>query len=264
MLALTGFTGCNKNSNTEGSTKEGAAATNVGDAIDEAVDEATKKAGAEHLFDPDDKEFRKRACEFLTADLVGELFGVPANELKQTKVMGCVYSWSQGGQLLEARLMMIRVHKTLELAQTWFRGATATRTKAELDAQMDSVKKRVKKHEALDTDLKQKTAADLTDVAKMGMPDEGISYDDVAGIGDEARLSNSDGVLWVRLGNVTFQVGAFKGPEQPKPQIDPKNLKGIVKAAMEAQKKWTKDTLPQRKAGAQKLAPHVVKAVAAK
>jgi len=52
-------------------------------------------------------------------------------------------------------------------------------------------------------------------------------------------------------------------PEQPKPQIDPKNLRGIIKASMDAQKQWTKKTLPQRQQGAKKLAPPVVQAAKA-
>lgn len=257
LLACT-LLACEKHSSDEGDPKKGVEAV-----VDKAVDDATKQAGAEHLFDPADKELRKRACEFMTKDMVAGLFGVPAAELQQMSIMGCMYMWKKNGQVLDAKLMSIRVHKSAQMAATWFKNATANKTKAQLDAEMDSVKAKVQKQKELDTELKKKTAANLTDVAKMGMPDEGVSYQNVPGIGDEARVSNADGAVWVRLRNMTFHVSAFKGPEQPRPEFDPKNIKGIAKAAMESQKKWMKDTLEQRKKDAMKLAPLVVKALSA-
>jgi hypothetical protein len=261
LLGASQLFGCNRTDSEKAS--EGHSAQSAEAVVEQAIDEATRQAGAEHLFDPSDEQLRKRACDFLTRDLVSKTFDVPAADLRQMKVMGCLYTARKDGQLLDAKLMSIRVHKTAELSRTWFRNATATKTKAELDAEMDAVKKKVQESEKLDTQLEKKTAGGLTDMAKMGLPDEGVSYTDVPDLGDEARVSNADGVVWIRLGNMTFQVSAFHGPDQPKPAIDPKNLKGIAKAAMEAQKKWIRDTLEQRKKDALKLAPKVVAAVEA-
>lgn len=233
----------------------------LGAAVEGAVDEAVAKAGGSHLFDPEDKAFRKRACDFLTPELVASSFDVPAAELKQMKIMGCIYTWKSDAETLDAKLMMIRVHKDVDRASQWFGNATANKTKAELDAEMDVVKGKVKERKELDTDLKKNTAASLTDIAKLGSPDEGVAYEDVPGIGDAARVSSSDGALWVRLDNVTFQVSAYKGPPQPKVKFDPKNLKGIAKAAMTAQKKWLAETHDQRKQAALKIAPKVVAAI---
>lgn len=261
LLCATSLLACDRSSSGGQKAEKAIPANGVEGILDKAMDDATKEAGAEHLFDPEDKELRKRACDFLTADMVSKLFGVPAAELKQTKALGCIYTWRKDGQLLDAKLMMIRVHKTQTMAATWFKNVTSTKTKEQMNAEMDLVKEKVQERKELDTDLKKKTAASLTDVAKMGTPDEGVRYDDVPGLADEARISSADGVIWTRLGNMTFQIGAYKGPDQPKPEIDPKNLKGIIKAAMENQKKWTKDTLEQRKQAAKKLAPLVVKAI---
>jgi hypothetical protein len=260
LLCAGGLIACD-----QGSGSKGAAAvaepSGVAAAVEKRVDDAVEKAGGKLLFDPSNKDVRKRACEFLTADMVSKQFGVPAGELEQRKLMGCMYTWSKDGQVLDAKLMTIQVHRTDEMAQTWFHNSTATKTKKQLDAEMDLVKKEAQKRKELDTDLKKKTAGTLTDIMKMGSPKEGVSYDDVPGIADEARTSNKDGSLWMRLGNVTFHVAAYKGPEQPRPKFDLKNPKGIAKAAMEAQKAWLKETLAERKAASKKLAPLVVAAM---
>lgn len=228
--------------------------------VENAVDQADKEAGAGRLFASDDKTLRKRGCDVLTAQMVAGVYGVPADELKQIKIMGCVYTWKKDGQIVDAKVMMIRAHKTLDAAKTWFGNVTATKTGEQLAAEMDMVRDEVKQRQELDTDLKKKTAVDMAALAKMAMPEGGITYGDATGIGDEARISNADGVMWVRLGNLTFQVAGYHGPEQPRIQVDPKNLKGMAKAAMEAQKKWHAETLDQRRADVKKLAPLVVKA----
>ena len=233
----------------------------AGKAIEKKVDEALKEKGLSGMFDPEDKEFRKKACDFLTPEMVSGAFDVPAKELKQTKIMGCIYSWNKDDQTLNAQLMLIMVHKSLDRAKLWFKNSTANKTKAQLDQEMEKVKAEVQKRKELDTNLKKKTAGNITDLAKMGMPKEGVSYEDVSGVGDEARISNTDGMLNVRLGNVTFKLSAYRGPAKPKMKIDPKNIKGMPKVAMALQSKWIKDTLEQRKAAAKKLAPAVVKAI---
>ena len=239
-------------------------ATDIEAVTEKAINDATKEAGAEHLFDPEDKSIRKRACDFLTADMISVLFGVPAGELKQIKTMGCIYVWKKDEQIMEAKLMMPRVHKTTQGAATWFKNATATKSKEQADAEMDMVKEKLKERKELDTKTKKRTAINFADIAKMGTPDEGIRYEDVAGFGDEARMSSADGAMWIRIQNLTFQLSAYKGPKQPQPKFDPKNPMAIVKAAMDAQKKWLADTLEQRKMDVKKLAPAVVKAITAR
>lgn len=246
----------------ENDTAEGVA-KNAAAAVEKKVDEAIEKEGLSGMFDPEDKELRKRACEFLTPEMVSSAFGVPSKDIKQTKMMGCIYSWNEGGQTLNAQLMLVMVHKSLDRAKLWFKNSTANKTKEQLDKEIDKVKAEVQKREELDTKFKKKTAGDITDLAKMASPGEGVSYEEVPGVGDEARISNADGTLTVRLGNVTFRLSAYKGPDKPKLKIDPKNLKGMAKAAMEIQNKWIKETVEQRKAHAKKLAPGVVQAIKA-
>lgn len=257
----TSESGAESGSKSEPSTDEAAAKESLDKKVDEAVAKADKEARVESLFDPEDETFRKQACEILTPVLVADHFGVPKDELRQTKIMGCVYTWQSDGVIVEANLMMPRIHKSIESAKQWYGNATATRTKEELDAQLDQVKGKLDESKDLDTESKKNTAKGFAELGKMAMPDAGVRYDDVPGVADEARVSSADGILWVRMANLTFQVTGFKGPEKPQTPFDIKNPKGLAKAAMETQKKWVADTLEQRKRDATALAPKVVAAI---
>jgi hypothetical protein len=63
----------------------------------------------------------------------------------------------------------------------------------------------------------------------------------------------------VRVDNLTFSVGAYKGKAMPKVPFDPKNPKAIIAASQKAQKEWMKETAPQRRVDAEKVAKLVVK-----
>jgi hypothetical protein len=228
--------------------------------VEDAVAQADKEAGAAALFDPEDQTLRKQVCDYFTPQMVSAQFDVPASELKAMKVMGCIYTWGKDGQIVEAQVMMTRVHKTVDAAKTWFASATQSKTKEDIDKEFDQVKGKLDERKELDTKLKKNTAKGLTDIAKMGTPDAGVTYTDVPAIGDEARISSHDAALWVRLGNLTFQVLAYKGPEQPKPDYLKMKPKDIMKASMEAQKKWLADTFEQRKKDTIAIAPAVVEA----
>lgn len=71
-----------------------------------------------------DKSMRKKGCEIPSPELVSSTFGVPADDLSQVEVMGCTYSWDAEGQALEARLNMMRAHKSEKIAARWFANAT--------------------------------------------------------------------------------------------------------------------------------------------
>lgn len=264
LLALacaTGLLACKNGETPANDAKSGEALQAAEKVVADAVDKAGAEAGAAALFDAEDKSIRKRACEFLTPEMVAKNLDVPADGLKQMKIMGCIYSWGEDGQTAEARLSMIQVHKTLEGAKRWYENATASKSEEEAAADLDQVKKKLDDRKELDTKLEKKTANSMADMMKMATPKGGIKFEDVPGVGDQARQSNSDGGLWIRLGNLTFNLAAYKGPEKPKLEFDPKDLKGIAKKSIESQNAWIADTLEQRRADALKLAPAVLKAI---
>ncbi len=226
------------------------------------VDEAASEAGAKGLFD---KELRKRACEILSPQLVASTFDVPEAELKQHKISGCIYSWSSGDQIVEARFTTIMVHKTTERAKTWFQNATKNLTTAEAQAQMDEITKRVTARMEEKNQIDPKTTKQVTDLTG-GMlagsgGDEGFQFEDIAGVGDEARFSLSDGVIYVREGNAGFVVGAYKGAAKPPLDMKGVAIKEMPKKAMAEEKAWIKKTLDARKRDAKKLALGVVAAL---
>ena len=153
------------------------------------------------------------------------------------------------------------MHDSLDDAKSWYARATKTKSKEELDAEFDEFEKRVGESEKLDTEVKKDTAKTLTDIAKSATPDGSVSYEDVPGIGSQARASSADGALWIRTGNLTFQLRAYKGPVKPKVPLDLKKLKAMAKAQVASDKQWVSDTAAERKAAAKKIAPDIVAAL---
>lgn len=207
------------------------------------------------------KDTRKKGCEMLTAKLVADTFEVPEGELKQMKLMGCIYSWKGDGEIVEANITLLRAHKSEKAAASWLDNATKTLTKEELQAQMEQVRAKVKEREEIDTKLKEKTADQMLDVANDMMADEGVSYTDVEGVGDQARINVGDGTLWVRVDNLTFNVVGYKGKPQEAPKYtaaDMKDIKKVTAMAKAAQRAWLKEVADQRRSGATKLAKRIV------
>lgn len=225
---------------------------------DHVAKEVSKELSDEARFG---KDMRKKGCEMLTPKLVADTFGVPEGEIKQTKIMGCIYSWEADGQIVEANITLLRAHKSEKLAAQWLENATQTQTKEQMAAQMQEVKGKVKEREEIDTKLKEKTADTLMDVATDMLPDEGVSYEDVDGVGDQARINTGDGTLWVRVDNLTFNVAAFKGKEMERPAYtaaDMKDIKKITAMAKQAQQAWLEENVDQRRADAIKVAKLIV------
>jgi hypothetical protein len=88
----------------------------------------------------------------------------------------------------------------------------------------------------------------------------GFSFEDVKGIGDEARESTADGELWVRVGNMTFITRAYRGDKMPTPKIEMKagDTKAYMKKMMAANREWTKKTLPERQKATRKLTRAII------
>lgn len=197
-----------------------------------------------------DKEMRKKACEILTAEMVAEVLEVNAADLKQMKIMGCSYNWSEDGQTVEARFGSIRVHDDTARAKKWFANATKGMTAKEVEEAMAKVAERAKKDERIDTEEKKAAVGSIAKSAgKMGA----ITFEDVDGVGDEARLNTGDGDLWVRKGNMTFTVAAYKGKELQAPPMKGGDMKGFAAKMRELDKAHKKETMPQRKDAATKL-----------
>lgn len=200
-----------------------------------------------------DREVSKQGCELLSAERVAATFAVPADALRQYKVMGCRYSWEGDEQTLDAGISMIRAYDSEAGAASWFASATRSRTAEEMQAEMDQVAERLEESEQLDTESKKAAAKGLLNMVDT----KAVTFEDVAGVGDEARVSD-DGTVYVRVDNLTFMVSAYKGPAAPPPDFQGADLQQMAAIAKENAAQWAIETAPQRKADGVRLAGAIV------
>lgn len=226
-----------------------------GDSGGDANTQATAEAALsdEARFDSD---MSKRGCELLTPGLVADTFDVPADALRQMKIMGCRYSWGDDATTLEAAISMIRAYDSEAGAASWFSTATRNRTAEEMQSEMDKIAGRVDESEQLDTDLKKSTANDLLNM----VDGKAVTFEDVAGVGDEARVSD-EGTVYVRVDNLTFMVTAYKGPTAPPPDFQGADMQQMVEIGKKHAAQWAIETAPQRKADGIRLAGAIVDAL---
>lgn len=210
------------------------------------------------------KDQRKKGCEMLNPAMAAEALDVPEGSLKQMKVMGCNYSWEGEGKFAEASIISIWVKKTPDAAKVWFGNMTKTQTAEEIAAQMAKVKGKVAKSDQLDTKTEKKVANDVLGVAAGMTPDEGYVFEDVEGIGDEARVKAYDGSVTVRVRNMIFTVRAYKGDPAPPPDtavIMSRDIKKITAAAKKAEAEFMGKTRDVRRTMSIELAKTVVSAI---
>src|SRR5690606_14674791 len=110
LVAVLTVAGCDKKKDTP--SNGDSASVSIQEAVEKQIEEAADKAGAQF-----DKGMSKKSCEILTPALVAQTFSVPEAELKQLKIMGCIYTWKkEEGEtktMLEATLTLMRVHDSV-------------------------------------------------------------------------------------------------------------------------------------------------------
>ncbi|MDN5782667.1 MAG: hypothetical protein L0H23_11740 [Luteimonas sp.] len=204
-----------------------------------------------------DAALEKNPCELAPADMVARLFEVPVAELELEPSMrsACVYSWENADETerLDVRVDVSDVGKNAERAASNFRSVTRGMSGADVDRAMAGVKEKIASDAALDAARKKAAGALLGGTSGSA----GIQFEDVEGVGDEARfaLTVGAGDLHVRNGNLYFTASAYSGPGMKMPE---KLTGGSI---MAADKQWRRDTMPQRKEAAIKLAQAVVQSL---
>lgn len=200
-----------------------------------------------------DREMRKNGCELLTAAQVSKTFDVPAESLRQMKVMGCRYGWNNDNTTLEAAISMIRAHKSETAADRWFVNATRSRTAEEMKADMAKISKRMDQRKELDTEAKKSAAKGLLS----SIASKAIIFEDLDGIGENARI-NEEGNIYVRVDNLTFVVSAYKGAKAPPPDMAGVDLRQMVGVVQKSAAQWSRQTAPQRRKDGIRLAKVIV------
>ena len=201
----------------------------------------------------------KKPCEILTPELVESTFSVPKAELKQMKIMGCIYSWKNEDEELQATLTLMRAHKSADVAAQWFANATKGMSAEEAKAVVKEATEKAKKDPKVDTKIEKK-AADMVGAAAVANT-TAVRFEEVDGVGDQARVTARDGTLWVRTGNLTFNVSAYKGPKMPGIKFKKMDPKSIMAQSKKANADWMAKTLDQRKTQATELAQVVLGAL---
>ena len=205
-----------------------------------------------------DAAIEKKPCELLSAEMVARLFEVPVADLERESSMSsaCAYSWENDDETerLDVTVKVSDVGKDAERTASNFRSVTRGMSGADVDRAMAGVKEKAASEGKLDTAGKRK-AADA--IAGSASGSAGIQFEDVAGVGDEARfaLTVGAGELHVRAGNLYFTASAYSGPGMQMPET----LTGA--SIIAADRQWRQDTMPQRKEAAITLAQAVVQSL---
>lgn len=199
-----------------------------------------------------DAAIEKTPCELASAEMVATLFSVPVAELERESSMSsaCVYSWENSDETerLDAKVKVSDVYEDAEQAALRFRAVT----KGMSGADLDHIKAGIKEKAAAELNSRGEKAAGAIMGKTTGS--RGIQFEDVEGVGDEARfaLTVGAGDLHVRVGNLYFTTSAYSGATMPMPE------KMTGASILASNKKWRQDTMPQRKDAAIKLARAVV------
>ncbi|MCA9683496.1 MAG: hypothetical protein KC457_14950 [Myxococcales bacterium] len=209
------------------------------------------------------KDQAKKGCEMLPPAMVAKVLEIPEAELRQMKIVGCIYTWQDApeGQDAQASISTIMVLEDVAAAEQWFANATKNKTGEELRAELAMVTGKAKEHESIDTKTKEKTVDQLGGMMGAMMPDAGYQYEDVPGVGDAARVLTHDGKLTVRVGNMVFTVGAFKGQAAPPPDmaaVTSGDMKRVMAASKESEAKWLDLTRDARRQQGIELAKAIV------
>lgn len=197
-----------------------------------------------------------KGCDLLTAELVASTFGVPAENLKQMKVLGCIYTGGNDSRKLQAHLMRPRVHKDTAAAAAWFAKTTRSRSAEEMQIEMDKIAQRLEDQKELDTGAKKSVAK----LVLNSVGSKAVIFEDVANVGDEAR-SGEDGDLSIRVSNLTFNLSAYHGPAKPEvnvAELAGLNVKELIAAGKKHEEDWGKKSASQRTIDSTKLAKALI------
>jgi hypothetical protein len=244
LLSLGLSAGCDKagdSADEAGATGGESGEASAEKSADQPADKSATKAGF-------DEAIADKPCELLSAKMVSETFGVPEGDLEQRgSRRACRYEWKDDTKQLEVSLFQPKVFESEDKAASYFGTATKNMTGEDVAEKMDRVVDDAKKK----LDTKNKKAA-AEKVGSAVTPKDGMTYKDIDGLGDEARLDVNSGTMKVRVSNLFFNLKAFHGASMEMPEkLDSKSIQA-------AGKKWQQENLPLRREAAKKLAPVVV------
>lgn len=225
----------------------------AGDAKPAADGGAAAVAGGAKVFA---KDKGRQRCAEVTPEFLGALFDFEAEKLDKMRPKPgknrCNYQWEDDDEFFFANIGSMWVRKSEDGAKQHFANATANKTQDEIKADMGKVDKKIEEDATLDSAAKEKVAKTTTSAFAM-MTEQGVTYDPIDGIGDEAKVSSRDGGVWVRVGNAVMTFTAYRGPGKKTLMKDGRPVSDI-KQIMDHERQWVQSTLKERKAASIKLA----------
>lgn len=183
-------------------------------------------------------------CAIVTTQMVATAFEVPVSDVEQSNVMSsrCSYEMESNGDTLDVEVS-VDAFETTKKAASYFRRATRNMSSEEISDAMNSIQKEA------GTDLGTAAQKDAAESIGSGVKQGGgIQFQDVEGVGDQARLNTFDGTLNLQAGNLLIDLRSYYGPAMPIPDvIEPGTM-------MKVQKSWMQDTMEARETQSVKLA----------
>lgn len=159
------------------------------------------------------RDLRDAPCQVVTREALAVTFSLPERDIEQSSMSSlCVYHWADQDELLDVTVHVSAVTEDPARARALFEAATAEPTGAA----------------ALQADR---------------------AFEDIAGLGDQARVDTRNGDVHVRRDRVYFTLNAYYGPGMPSAPHQP-----VVRSGAEARATWVHATLPQRRLAATELA----------
>lgn len=178
-----------------------------------------------------------RACEIVTSDMVSTTLDVAVGELQQTDDFPsmCSYLMEGNGRILEV-YVRINPFASDEDAAEHFNEFTRDVSPEEMAERLQEI------------GVDANDPSGIGDRAISVRLKDGIQFENVEGIADQARSDIRDGTLHLRQGSAVLTIDAFYGPPPTLPsQVTPESI-----AAAEAA--WKMDTMALREGQAMELA----------
>lgn len=183
-------------------------------------------------------------CSLLTPQTVSKTFSVPVDDISQMTVSTtCGYDWETKSDRMDVMFNVSKADKDAAKVGEFFKLATRNMSQQEVaDAYQKISAEAAARGQKTDTTERVVAAGSARD----------IRFEDVAGLGDQARFDLRTGRMHVLYGNLYFDVAAYHGPKMPTPAAF--DMETIGKAS----ETWTQETMAERKAAAETIARAVI------
>lgn len=195
------------------------------------------------MFDP---ALEDQPCKIVTAELAATALDVPEDSIEQSNVIAsqCSYELVDEGDETLSVEITIDAYDTDEGAAEEFRNAARSVSSEEITDTMAVIKEMLDDGDSQNANAQQ----DAAEGVASGLAQNGIQFEDVNGIADQARFDTSDDTLQLQQGNLRIKLRAFHGPAMPIPdEITQKTMKKLLNT-------WMQDTMTERKQQAIDLA----------